>query len=346
MTYSSDNPTTRLVHLAADDIPADRVDRFLAAHFGTPSQPLSRSRIKALILDGQLSEDGRTLTDPSAPVKPGASYALILPPPLDAVPKAENIALDILFEDAHLIVLNKPAGLVVHPAPGSLTGTLVNALIAHCGPSLTGIGGVMRPGIVHRLDKDTSGTMVVAKTDAAHHGLTGMFAAHDIDRRYQALVWGTSVERDGTIDQPIGRASYDRKRQAITTKGRNAVTHWQLLRRFPPFGSHVECRLETGRTHQIRVHMAHINHGVIGDPLYGRAPRSGQMPDNLARTGLSQMRDFGRQALHAARLGFAHPITGEALHFETPLPDDMAGLIALMERTVSDRATGKTHPSG
>ncbi|MDO7559393.1 MAG: pseudouridine synthase, partial [Paracoccaceae bacterium] len=160
MTYSSDDPTTRLVHLAADDIPADRVDRFLAAHFGTPSQPLSRSRIKALILDGQLSEDGRTLTDPSAPVKPGASYALILPPPVDAVPKAENIALDILFEDAHLIVLNKPAGLVVHPAPGSLTGTLVNALIAHCGPSLTGIGGVMRPGIVHRLDKDTSGTMV------------------------------------------------------------------------------------------------------------------------------------------------------------------------------------------
>jgi 23S rRNA pseudouridine1911/1915/1917 synthase len=222
----------------------------------------------------------------------------------------------------------------------------VNALIAHCGPSLTGIGGVMRPGIVHRLDKDTSGTMVVAKTDAAHHGLTGMFAAHDIDRRYHALVWGTSVERDGTIDEPIGRASYDRKRQAITTKGRNAVTHWQLLRRFPPFGSHVECRLETGRTHQIRVHMAHINHGLIGDPLYGRAPRSGQMPDNLARTSLSQMRDFRRQALHAARLGFDHPITGEALHFETPLPDDMAGLLALMERTVSDRATGKTHPSG
>src|SRR5210317_1344502 len=151
MTYSSDDPRTRLVHLAADDIPADRVDRFLATHFGTPSQPLSRSRIKALIL----------------------------PPLVDAVPKAENIALDILFEDSHLIVLNKPAGLVVHPAPGSLTGTLVNALIAHCGPSLTGIGGVMRPGIVHRLDKDTSGTMVVAKTDAAHHGLTGMFAAHD-----------------------------------------------------------------------------------------------------------------------------------------------------------------------
>ena len=345
MTYSSDDPSTRLVHLAADDVPVDRIDRFLTAHFGTPSQPLSRSRIKALILDGQLCEDGRTLTDPAAPVKPGATYMLILPPAVDAVPQAENIALDILFEDTHLIVLNKPAGLVVHPAPGSLTGTLVNALIAHCGSSLTGIGGVMRPGIVHRLDKDTSGTMVVAKTDAAHHGLTGMFAAHDLDRRYQALVWGTNVERGGIIDQPIGRASYDRKRQAITTKGRNAVTHWQLLRRFPPFGSHVECHLETGRTHQIRVHMAHIGHGVIGDALYGRAPRTGQMPDNLARTGLSQMRAFGRQALHAAHLGFAHPITGEPLQFETPLPDDMAGLLALMERIVLDRATGKTHPS-
>ena len=330
---------------ADHDGPPDRIDRFLAQSFSNTDHTLSRSRIKALIVDQQLTENGRTLSDPSAPVKPGATYLLILPPPVDAVPKAENIALNILFEDAHLIVLDKPAGLVVHPAPGSLTGTLVNALIAHCGPSLTGIGGVMRPGIVHRLDKDTSGTMVVAKTDAAHHGLTGMFAAHDLDRRYQALVWGTNVERDGIIDQPIGRASFDRKRQAVTTKGRNAVTHWQLLRRFPPFGSHIECRLETGRTHQIRVHMAHIGHGVIGDPLYGRAPRAGQMPDNLARTGLSQMRAFGRQALHAAHLGFAHPITGEPLEFATPLPDDMAALLALMDRTVSDRATGKTHPS-
>ena len=217
MIYSSNDQPTSYTVLAADDTPADRIDRFLAVHLATPNLPLSRSRIKALILAGQLKQDGRTLTDPSASVKPGSHYLLALPPPIDAVPKAENIELDILFEDKHLLVLNKPAGLVVHPAPGSLSGTLVNALIGHCGPSLTGIGGVMRPGIVHRLDKDTSGTMIVAKTDVAHLRLVEMFAAHDLDRRYQALVWG-SIGSEGVIDQPIGRASYDRKRQTITTK--------------------------------------------------------------------------------------------------------------------------------
>ena len=331
---------------AAHDTPADRIDRFLAVHLATLSQPLSRSRIKALILAGQLSEDGRTLTDPSASVKPGSHYLLNQPPPIDAMPKAENIELDILFEDKHLIVLNKPAGIVVHPAPGALTGTLVNALIAHCGPSLTGIGGVMRPGIVHRLDKNTSGTMIVAKSDAAYLRLVEMFASHDLDRRYQALVWGTSIKGKGVIDQPIGRANFDRKRQAVTTKGRNAVTFWQILRQFPPFGSHLECRLETGRTHQIRVHLAHIGHGVIGDPLYGRAPRAAQMPDNFARNGLLQMRKFDRQALHAAYLGLAHPVTGEPLSFETPLPADMASLMALIEGTVLARARGKTDITG
>ncbi|MDC3234413.1 RluA family pseudouridine synthase [Candidatus Puniceispirillum sp.] len=342
MIYSSDDQPTSHTVLAADDSPIDRIDRFLTVHLATPSRPLSRSRVKALILAGQLSEDGRTLTDPSASVKPGSHYLLTLPPPINAVPKAENIALDILFEDKHLLVLNKPAGLVVHPAPGSLTGTLVNALIAHCGPSLTGIGGVMRPGIVHRLDKDTSGTMIVAKTDVAHFRLVEMFATHDLDRRYQALVWGTNIKGGGIIDQPIGRASYDRKRQTVTTKGRDARTFWQILRQFPPFGSHIECRLETGRTHQIRVHLAHIGHGVIGDPLYGRAPRAAQMPDNFARNGLLQMRKFDRQALHAAYLGFSHPVTGEALSFETPLPTDMASLLALIESTVSARARGRT----
>ena len=342
MIYPLDDQPTSHTVLAADDTPADRIDRFLKVHLATPSRPLSRTRIKALILAGKLSEDGRTLTDPSASVKPGSHYMLILPPPINAVPKAENIALEILFEDEHLLVLNKPAGLVVHPAPGSLTGTLVNALIAHCGKSLTGIGGVIRPGIVHRLDKDTSGTMIVAKTDVAHLRLVEMFAAHDLDRRYQALVWGTSIQNGGIIDQPIGRASFDRKRQAITTKGKNAITFWQVLRQFPPFGSHIECKLETGRTHQIRVHLAHIGHGLIGDPLYGRAPRATQMPDKLARNGLLQMRKFNRQALHAAYLGFSHPITGENLSFETPLPADMVSLLALIEGTVSARALGKT----
>jgi len=188
MIISPDDQTISHTVIAADDTPAERIDRFLAFHLATPSQPLSRSRIKTLILAGQLSEDERTLTDPSASVKPGSHYLLTLPPPVNALPEGENIALDILFEDMHLIVLNKPAGLVVHPAPGSMTGTLVNALIAHCGPSLTGIGGVLRPGIVHRLDKDTSGTMIVAKTETAHLRLVEMFAAHDLDRRYQALV--------------------------------------------------------------------------------------------------------------------------------------------------------------
>ena len=326
---------------ADHDGPPDRIDRFLAQSFSNTDHTLSRSRIKALIVDQQLTENGRTLSDPSAPVKPGAQYRLTVPPPIDATPMAEPIALDILYEDKDLIVLNKSAGMVVHPAPGAMNGTLVNALLAHCGDTLTGIGGVMRPGIVHRLDKDTSGTMVVAKTDAAHQGLTLMFAAHDLDRRYQALVWGGGTERDGTINAPLGRASHDRKKQAVTSKGRQAVTHWRLLQSLPPFGCHVECRLETGRTHQIRVHMAHIGHGVIGDPLYGRAPRVAQMPDNRARTGLAQMRAFPRQALHAAHLGFAHPISGAPLSFDTPLPADMAALLDCMQQTVADRAAGK-----
>lgn len=310
--------------------------------------PLSRSRIKNLIMDGCLAEliDGQeqVLKDPSATLRPDVLYMLRLPPPVDATPKGENIALDVLFEDAHIIVLNKPAGMVVHPAPGQPDGTLVNALINHCGPSLTGIGGVMRPGIVHRLDKDTSGVMMAAKTDAAHHRLSEMFAAHDLDRRYHALVWGIDAERAGTVDEPLGRSDRDRKKQAVMPlgkKGKRAVTHWSVSRIFPPFGSLVECQLETGRTHQIRVHMAHIGHGVIGDPLYGKAPRAGQMPDNISRTALSQLRAFDRQALHAAHLGFAHPITGEALAFSADLPPDMAALLGVMEHAVAARAAGR-----
>lgn len=340
MTHSHPTQSVTLSITAPAEAAAQRIDKFLAEHLDDEGQSLSRSRIKALILDKRLLEDGRTLADPSSTVKPLCHYALELPPPVDATPKAENIPLDVLYEDAHIIVLNKPAGMVVHPAPGSLTGTLVNALIAHCGDSLTGIGGVMRPGIVHRLDKDTSGVMMAAKTDGAHHTLTSMFAAHDLDRRYHALVWGTGVDRDGMVDAPLGRATHDRKKQAVNPRGRHAITHWRVMRTLPPFGSLVECTLETGRTHQIRVHMAHIGHPVIGDPLYGRAPRAGQMPDTRARTGLSQMRAFGRQALHAVHLGFEHPITGEALAFTAPMPPDMAALQSLMEDTVAMRAKG------
>ncbi|MEK9728952.1 MAG: RluA family pseudouridine synthase, partial [Alphaproteobacteria bacterium] len=256
-----------------DETPRQRLDRWLAENSGI--EALSRSRIKNLILDGQLSCNGQPETDPSSVVRGSAVYQLTLPEAAAALPAAEDIALDILYEDEAMIVLNKPAGMVVHPAPGALTGTLVNALLAHCGDSLTGIGGVARPGIVHRLDKDTSGVMVAAKTDIAHSRLSEMFAAPDLDRRYNALVWGMPAARHGTIDAPLGRHRTDRKRQAVMERGRHAITHYKTLRDLPPFGCLLECQLETGRTHQIRVHMAHLGHGVMGDPLYGRPKRAG-----------------------------------------------------------------------
>ena len=340
MTESFTQDKSQLTLQADADCGNDRIDRFLANAFRDDLDPLSRSRIKALILDHQLSENGSTLSDPSAPVKSGATYVLTLPPPVDATPKAENLPLDILFEDDHIVVINKPVGLVVHPAPGSLTGTLVNALIAHCGESLTGIGGVLRPGIVHRLDKDTSGVMIAAKTAVAHANLTSMFTTHDLDRRYKALVWGTEIDGDGTVDAPLGRSNFDRKKQAVTSQGRHAITHWQTLRSFPPFATLLECQLETGRTHQIRVHMAHIGRSIIGDPLYGRAPRVGQMPDVTARTCLTQLRGFRRQALHSTYLGFAHPVTGTPLSFTSQLPDDMQTLIQIMDHAIAARARG------
>ena len=328
---------------APPDAGGVRIDRFLATALednAALDAPLSRTRIKALIQSGGLFEAGAPQIDPSATVRADIEYRLVLPPVRDATPQGQYIPLDILFEDAHLIVINKPAGLVVHPAPGQPDGTLVNALIAHCGTSLTGIGGVMRPGIVHRLDKDTSGVMLAAKSDRVHQRLTEMFAAHDLDRRYHALVWGTIAERDGRIEAPLGRSNRDRKKQAVVPNGRHAATNWAGLRQLPPFASLVECKLETGRTHQIRVHMAHMGHGVIGDPLYGRALRSGQMPDAVSRDCLAALRDFARQALHAASLGFDHPVTKEALNFETAMPDDMAGLIKTIEQAIAARARG------
>jgi len=320
---------------ACDTEPRQRLDRWLAENCGAAS--LSRSRIKGLIQQGQLTLDGAIITDPSQMVKQGGCYQLCLPDAAPAQPAAEPIALDILYEDTALIVVNKPAGMVVHPAPGNISGTLVNALLAHCGDSLTGIGGVARPGIVHRLDKNTSGVMVAAKTDTAHARLTAMFAAHDLDRRYQALVWGLPAARSGMVDAPIGRHRTDRKRQTVTDRGRPAITHYRTLRDLPPFGCLVECRLETGRTHQIRVHMAHIGHGVIGDQLYGRAKRAGQMPDALTRTALAEIRSFPRQALHAAHLGFAHPTDGTPLSFDTEMPADMNRLLGLIDSTITRR---------
>lgn len=321
----------------ATDQPPMRLDRWITQQ--SQREELSRTRIKALILSGQMICDGHIITDPSLTVKPCQTISLTIPDTVAAIPQAEAIDLNILFEDDHLICIDKPAGMVVHPAPGAISGTLVNALLAHCGDSLTGIGGVARPGIVHRLDKDTSGVMIAAKTDRAHIRLTEMFAAHDLDRRYQAIIWGMPAERTGRIELSIGRHPQDRKRQTVTLKGRHAITHYTTLRDLPPFGCHVECKLETGRTHQIRVHLSHIGHGVIGDQLYGRAKRANQMPDRVSREGLDDLRKFTRQALHAVSLSFAHPVTGQNLSFSSALPADITRLLQIMDAAISKRAT-------
>lgn len=321
----------------ATDQPPMRLDRWITQQ--SQREELSRTRIKALILSGQMICDGHIITDPSLTVKPCQTISLTIPDTVAAIPQAEAIDLNILFEDEHLICIDKPAGMVVHPAPGAISGTLVNALLAHCGDSLTGIGGVARPGIVHRLDKDTSGVMIAAKTDRAHIRLTEMFAAHDLDRRYQAIIWGMPAERTGRIELSIGRHPQDRKRQTVTLKGRHAITHYTTLRDLPPFGCHVECKLETGRTHQIRVHLSHIGHGVIGDQLYGRAKRANQMPDRVSREGLEDLRKFTRQALHAVSLSFAHPVTGQNLSFSSALPADITRLLQIMDAAISKRAT-------
>ncbi len=324
------------VTLAAEAEQAgQRLDKWLADTLARDD--LSRSRLKALIQDGALKKDNQVVTDPSARVIAASVYSLTVPEAAPATPQPEPLPLAILYEDEHLICINKAAGMVVHPAPGALSGTLVNALLYHCGDSLTGIGGVARPGIVHRLDKDTSGVMIAAKTAAAHSRLTDMFAAHDLDRRYQALVWGLPAMRADTVDAALARHPVDRKRQAVQPRGRHAITHYTTLRDLPPFGCLIECRLETGRTHQIRVHMAHIGHGVIGDPLYGKPKRAGQMPDTISRDALASLRAFPRQALHAARLSFAHPITGAALDFDSPLPADMTKLITTIEQAIKAR---------
>jgi len=313
--------------VAAQDARGQRLDRFLADAIGT----LSRSRVKSLIEQGQARRDGEVLREPAEPVRPGATYQLDLPPPAPAAPQPQAIPFPVLYEDADLIVLDKPAGLVVHPAPGNEDGTLVNALLAHCGPSLTGIGGERRPGIVHRLDKDTSGIMVVAKTQLANNVLTAAFAARDLDRAYLALVWGLPEPFAGQIEGAIGRDKRDRKRMAVVVRnGKPALTHYQTMRAWGTAVALLECRLATGRTHQIRVHLAAAGHPVVGDPLYlRRIPTAAR---TLPYPPRHRLLDFPRQALHAARLGFAHPRTGAPLSFASNPPPDMAELLASLDR--------------
>jgi 23S rRNA pseudouridine1911/1915/1917 synthase len=308
-----------------------RADRFLADAL----EGLSRSRVKALIEAGLASRDGQPLTDPAEAVRAGARYALRIPPAAPATPAAEAIPLAILFEDRDLIVLDKPAGLVVHPAPGNLSGTLVNAVLAHAGEELSGIGGEARPGIVHRLDKDTSGVMVVAKTERAHVALSAAFASRDLDREYLALAWGLPGAMAGSVDAPIGRHPTDRKRMAVVSRGgKPALTHWRLERAWGAAVGLLRCRLATGRTHQIRVHLAQIGHPIVGDPVYCR--RTPAAARSLPAPVREALLAFPRQALHAESLGFRHPVSGKALHFRVPPPADMAGLLALLDRFVSE----------
>ena len=312
--------------VAGPEALGQRTDRFLADAIGA----LSRSRVKSLMQEGAVLRDDVVLHDPAEPVRPGARFVVQPPPLIAARPEPQSIAFEILYEDTDLIVLNKPAGLVVHPAPGNEDGTLVNALLAHCGDSLPGIGGERRPGIVHRLDKDTSGVMVVAKTERALATLSAAFAAHDIDRAYHALVWGSPAPASGEIEGAIGRDPRERKRMAVVTRGgKHALTRYSTLRAWAPAATLIECVLATGRTHQIRVHLASAGHPVVGDPVYlRRVPGAARTLPGAVR---GAMLDFPRQALHATRLGFKHPRTAKALLFERPMPADMATLVAALD---------------
>ena len=325
--------------LTAGEDAGGRIDAYLT---DAMAGEFSRSRIKALIEQGEVVVNGTAVIEPNKKVKPGDLIELNLPEPEDPQPKGENIPLDVLYEDDDLIVLVKPAGLVVHPGAGNWHGTLVNALIYHCGASLSGIGGVKRPGIVHRLDKDTSGVMVVAKNDIAHRHLSDQFADHGrtgpLERAYYAVVWGRPRTLNGTIDAPLGRAG-DRVKRAVKREdaedAREAITHYEVVERYlekpdaTSLASMVECHLETGRTHQIRVHMAHIGHPLIGDPDYGAAFRT--KANLLPDAAKAVVNRFPRQALHAFMLAFEHPTTGKTMHFESPLPADMGELVAALK---------------
>lgn len=359
LTPAGSAPTETWQVTAPAEAAGLRLDKWLPEAF----DQVSRSRGRALIEEGRLSVDGVVETEVRAKVRAGAIYQLDVPAAQGDDARPEDIPLDVVFEDQHLIVIDKPAGMVVHPAHGQWTGTLVNALLHHCGPTLTGIGGVARPGIVHRLDKDTSGVMVCAKTDAAHAGLTALFAAHDIERVYLAVTRGAPRPYVGRIATMIARSPHDRKKMAVVrerhvkadpysddpeanadeeeTRGKPAITNYRVLKTFGrqdatsatlPAAAIVECRLETGRTHQIRVHMAHVGTPVLGDQLYGKfrglkmAGRGGAYA-----TAMETANAFPRQALHAAVLGFVHPVTGEPMRFQRPPPPDMAALIAALE---------------
>ena len=337
--------TQKSIRIAGENVGA-RLDRVLASHV----VELSRTRLKGLIEAGAVAIDGCTIRDPGHRVKSGAQIVIEIPAPAAAKPAAEPIPLKVIYEDADIIVIDKPRGLVVHPAAGHWTGTLVNALVAHCGDSLSGIGGERRPGIVHRLDKDTTGLMIVAKNDLAHRGLATQFASHGRDgepfeRGYLAFVWGAPDRPRGTIDCPIGRHQVARNRMAVRPGGRAAVTHWEVLERYgrqkgnrgrpgEPVAGLLACRLETGRTHQIRVHLAAIGHPLVGDDAYGPGFRT--KAALLPAEAQQALKALGRQALHAHMLSIAHPISGKIIEFRAELPPDLARLHAMLAAIPAD----------
>jgi 23S rRNA pseudouridine1911/1915/1917 synthase len=341
----------RQIRFTIDDMPPPRLDKALARDVPEEAA-LSRTRLGRLIAEGAVTVDGVVMSDPKARISAGAVVVIAVEEAQDSHILSEDIPLDVVFEDQDLIVVNKPAGMVVHPAPGTPSGTLVNALLAHCGDALSGVGGMKRPGIVHRIDKETSGLLVVAKSDAAHHGLAAQFEAHSVERYYQALVYGVPDANDprlrgvkGTNFEPgnilkittqLARHKNDRQRQAVLFHGgRHAVTRARTIERFgaPPVLALMECWLETGRTHQIRVHLAHAGHGLVGDSTYGG--RRKLQAKALSTEAAEAVSAFPRQALHAAVLGFRHPATGEDARFEAALPDDMAGLLAILAKPVT-----------
>ncbi len=313
----------------------ERLDRYLGRIAAERRLALSRTRLKALVEAGHVLVDGVVIRDAATKLGAGARILVDAPPAEESAVLGEAMPLNIVFEDEHLLVLDKPAGLVVHPAPGHAGGTLVNALIAHCGKSLSGVGGVRRPGIVHRLDKDTSGLLVVAKTDAAHQGLSALFADHgrtgSLVREYLAFVWDAMPMPSGTIDAPLGRHPQHREKMAVVKeeRGRHAVTHWRRIETLGP-ASLIACQLETGRTHQIRVHLAHSGHPLLGDAVYGAGFKT--KAARLSAPAQAALKSLDRQALHAARLGFEHPITGEELLFESPLPEDLMRLAITLKQ--------------
>ena len=327
--------TTHIV-TTDDNHAGQRLDRVLAILI----PDLSRSRLQALIDQECVHHEGATITDASLKVKPQQTFTVQIPQIVASHIVAQDIALDIVYEDEHLLVINKPAGMTVHPAPGHADMTLVNALLAHCGDSLSGIGGVARPGIVHRIDKDTSGLLVVAKHDAAHIHLSEQLATRTLKRTYTALVWGILKQTSGTVTGNIGRSVSNRQKMAVVKSGgKAATTHYQLLEDLT-CASLVECRLETGRTHQIRVHMTHIGHPLVGDPVYGQTTQSRMNNTPALRHITPQARStllsFNRQALHARELGLIHPVTGKAMQFACPIADDMLTLIGQLQQSTSE----------